>query len=310
MRWQKQGLVFVPDGRHPWNRSHAQVPVADVRGDVIRIYYGTRDASGRTLTSFLEVDADNPSKILSIHDRPVMELGVPGCFDDSGVMPASILHDGDLTYLYYSGWNRSVDVSYRLAIGRAVSRDGGTTFEREFAGPICDRSPSEPITVSQPWVLRRANTWRMWYLSFTRWESVLGKLEPCYHIKTVASDDGLNWKFPGTVAIDYDAMSDAIAVPCVWGSDASGYEMMYCYRKSQDYRTSPDSSYRLGYAVSPDGVTWERRDDEVGIDRSPSGWDSEMIAYPNVVTAAGRTYLFYNGNGFGRSGFGYAVRTH
>ena len=44
----------------------------------------------------------------------------------------------------------------------------------------------------------------------------------------------------------------------------------------------------------------------VGIDVSSEGWDSEMIEYPHVFEHQGAKYMFYNGNKFGQSGFGYA----
>ena len=44
-----------------------------------------------------------------------------------------------------------------------------------------------------------------------------------------------------------------------------------------------------------------------GITTSETGWDSTMICYPFVVTVDDRTLLFYNGNGFGQTGIGYAV---
>ncbi len=73
------------------------------------------------------------------------------------------------------------------------------------------------------------------------------------------------------------------------------------------YRSERDSSYRIGYAESLDGIHWKREDDLAGIDVSKAGWDSEMIAYPHVVDKDGILYLFYNGNGFGQSGIGAAM---
>ena len=49
-----------------------------------------------------------------------------------------------------------------------------------------------------------------------------------------------------------------------------------------------------------------RQDDRVGIEKSAEGWDSEMLEYGWMQEHAGETYLLYNGNGFGRSGFGIA----
>ena len=63
----------------------------------------------------------------------------------------------------------------------------------------------------------------------------------------------------------------------------------------------------IGYARSSDLKTWEREDEQAGIDVSEDGWDSNMIAYPYVVKTRNGVYLFYNGNGFGASGFGYAI---
>jgi sucrose-6-phosphate hydrolase SacC (GH32 family) len=71
-------------------------------------------------------------------------------------------------------------------------------------------------------------------------------------------------------------------------------------------RTKSRGDYRLGLAVSSDGVTWERRDHEVGIEPSGSGWDSDAIAYGSAVEHDGHVYLFYCGNERGKTGFGYA----
>jgi len=99
---------------------------------------------------------------------------------------------------------------------------------------------------------------------------------------------------------------EANARPCVLKEDGL-YKMWYCYRGSIDYRTDKRQSYRLGYAESADGISWIRKDEQVGIDVSEDGWDSTMICYPYVYVHKGRKYLLYNGNGFGESGIGYAV---
>jgi hypothetical protein len=82
--------------------------------------------------------------------------------------------------------------------------------------------------------------------------------------------------------------------------------MLYSYRDVSGYRTDRAQSYRLGYAESADGLEWTRRDNEAGIERSATGWDSEMIEYCYHYQYHDRSYLFYNGNGFGQTGIGYA----
>ena len=73
------------------------------------------------------------------------------------------------------------------------------------------------------------------------------------------------------------------------------------------YRSGLGESYRIGYATSRTGSDWELKLSETGIDVSSSGWDSEMIEYPYVFDHRGCRYMLYNGNGYGKSGFGLAI---
>lgn len=303
MHWIKKGLIFVADGRYDWMASHIQVPFAYKLNDqVIRVYFGTRDKYNRTVTSFMEVDADNPKHIIYIHEKPVLDLGDLGCFDDSGSMPSWIISKDDRIFLYYTGWNVINTVSYRLAI----SMDNGLTFERLSYGPIMDRSVFDPCWCAQPSIICDGDIWRMWYLSCTKWKIIAGHPEPFYHVKYAESKDGICWNRTGQVCIDYDDFTEAIGRPCVYFKDGK-YKMLYSFRSATNYRTEPTKGYRLGYAESQDGLKWTRMDQQVGIDRSCEGWDSEMIEYCSKYEQGNTTYLFYNGNGFGKSGIGYAI---
>jgi hypothetical protein len=236
----------------------------------------------------------------------VLGLGSLGAFDDSGAMPSCVIDVSDEKRLYYIGWNRAVTVPYRLSIGLAVSTDGGMTFSRADDGPIMDRTPAEPYFCTAPFVLRDGGAWRMWYVSTTAWEEVRGHPEPLYEIKYAESDDGVRWKRPNVTCIAPRSPAEATARPWVI-RDSDGYRMWYCYRSNVDYRTNRERSYRIGYAESKDGVSWERMDDAAGIDVSDEGWDSQMIEYPSVYDHGGKRHLLYNGNGFGESGIGHAV---
>lgn len=305
----KQGLIFQVKGEHPWNRTHAQVPSPDLLPNHhIRIYYSTRDERNRSLTSFVEVDAADPSRILYVHDRPILELGELGGFDDAGVMPSCIVNYEDKKYLYYSGWNTSTTVRYRNCIGLAVSEDGGTSFRRAFRGPILDRTKDEPHLVVTPHVIIEDGLWRMWYCGCTEWTMVNGVPEPHYLIKYAESEDGVVWRRDNRVIIPYAHEAEAIGRPMVVHEDGV-YKMWYSYRHVDDYRSDSRKSYRIGYAESRDNAIWERKDDQVGLELSEEGWDSEMMAYAYVLDYSGTRYMFYNGNGFGRSGFGYATIT-
>lgn len=305
--WKKRGLIYTVDERLPWARTHAQIPTVDVLNDErLRVLFSSRDASNRSLIAQMDLDAQNPSNIVSIQAAPILPLGALGTFDDCGMMPSSIVDWRGLKYLYYIGWNVRNTVPYHNSVGLAVSEDGGQTYSRMFDGPVMDRTAEEPYFCATTCIRIENGIWRNWYLSCTGWEQVEGRMEPRYHLKYAESDDGVHWRREGRVAIDYaNAMEGGIVRASV-RKDGSLYRMWYCYRSHVDYRNASSNSYRIGYAESGDGLSWVRKDDEVGIDISPEGWDSFMLAYPDVVDVGARRYMFYNGNGFGQTGFGYA----
>ncbi len=213
MKWIKKGFIFKPENNYDWMYSHAQIPIPDQIGEgVLRIFFSTRDQQSRSVTAFIDVDADNPKNILRVAERPSLGLGDLGRFDDSGSMPCWIVNVDDIKYLYYTGWNAGVSVPYRLAIGLAISRDGGESFQRVNSGLVMDRINSEPQFSAGPCVLIDKGVWKMWYLSCTKWEIVNGKPEPFYHVKYAESSDGINWIRTGQICIDYDDFIDAIEI--------------------------------------------------------------------------------------------------
>lgn len=307
MKWEKKGVIFAPDNNYDFMASHAQVPFAEkISEELIRVYFATRDRSNRTVTGCLDLEADDPFKIVKLYEKPVLGLGRRGCCDDLGAMPSWIVNHGGRKYLYYTGWNVTPTVSYVLSIFVAVWDEAQRRFVRLSEGPVMARSFAEPYWCAQPSVLVEEGRWRMWYLSCTGWEMIHDHPEPLYLVKYAESTDGVTWRPTGDVCIGYDDFTSAVGRPCVLKEEGI-YKMFYSYRNARDYRVDKRQGYRLGYAESPDGLTWTRKDDRIGITTSDSGWDSEMIEYCHVLQHGERKYMFYNGNGFGRSGFGLAV---
>jgi len=297
-------VIFATNGKASWMKSHTQIPTALVIGNIIRIYFSARDAENRSHTGFFDVSATAPKKILHINKKPVLDLGSPGTFDDDGVMPSSVVAAEGKIFLYYIGWNRGVTVPYRNAIGLAVSVDGGETFKKMGKGPVLGLAPDEPYMAITPYVIKEKNRWRMWYSSGTDWVKAGEKFEPVYVIRYAESEDGINWRRASSICIKPKSKYEAAARPMVIKSGGI-YRMWFCYRDSFDYRGGK-GSYRIGYAASKDGIKWQRNDAGAGIKLSQKGWDSEMLCYPNIVSVKNKHYMFYNGNGFGKTGIGVA----
>lgn len=309
MIWNKKGQIFNVDGSFEWNKSHAQCPVVDVVSDnVWRIYYATRNTFGQSQISYIEVEAGQPEHILYKHSDFLFDFGKPGTFDECGLMPSSIVTDGNIKYLYYIGWSLRKSVPYHNSIGVAKSTDNGKTFKRMYEGSIMPSTYYEPYFTGTSYVINEQGLWRMWYLSCVKWEVINNVLEPYYHIKYATSNNGIDWDRKGIIAIDFKSLEEGGIVSASVLKEDGIYKMWYAYRKADGYRKDKENSYRIGYAESNNGIIWKRLDDMVGIERSKRGWDSKMMSYPNVINYKEKKYMFYNGNGFGLSGFGYAVQ--
>jgi hypothetical protein len=307
MHWEKLGLIFMHDIQHVWSQTHAQVPTVDVLSDEVwRIYYCSRDAGNQSRISYFDVEAGNPRHVVYRHNVPILHLGKLGTFDDAGMMPSSIVSMGEVKYLYYTGWNERKSVPYQNSIGLAISIDGGKTYERVGEGPVLGLTLHEPYFVGTATVIQENGLWRNWYAACTGWEMINGKAEPRYHLKYAESCDGIEWRRNGDIAIDYKDENEGGLVRAAVVRDSGRYMMWYARRAVLGYRNELQQSYRIGYAESTDGIRWKRLDEQSGIDVSHAGWDADMIAYPNVVQTDSTYFLFYNGNGFGKSGIGVA----
>lgn len=305
---ENKKFIFKPEGNLPRSKSHAQVPfVFPLDSGDLRIYFSTRDDRSRSSVSYVELNKDDLG-VKYIHQDSCIMHGTGGTFDDSGVMPSWFLKSEDKIRLYYTAWNRSESASYRLSIGVAESKDGGITFQKLFTGPILDRFIHDPIWVGQPCVMKDGNTWKMWYLSCQKIEDIDGIPEPFYNVRYAESMDGIYWERLEKNCIDFDSNTDAIGRPCVW-KYASKYWMLHSNRKALGYRTQKESAYRIELSVSDDGINWQSVP-EFKFEKSETGWDNVMNEYTTVHELGNGEFLvFYNGNGFGASGFGVAKMT-
>ena len=282
--------------------SHAMIPIAErIDGELYKVYFSTRDKNNRGHGAYLEIDMRNPTKVLRVHKKSVLAPGALGCFDDSGALPNSIVRVGSRKLLYYTGINLGVTVTIRNAIGVAEWNEQSNSFERCFEGPIIDRTRHLPHFVATPEIIYE-DRFRAWFISCVGWKLQSDGPRHYYHLEYAESKDGVSWERDGTVAIDFrDEFEYAIACPRVI-RDNDVYKMWFCSRATADCPT-----YRIRYATSNNGVKWVRQDDIVGIDVSPSGWDSEMIEYPFIFDYMGQRFMLYNGNDYGRTGFGLAI---
>ncbi len=313
MKWKKLGQLFDPTKYKLPNNcmEFAQSPQALVFEDFIRIYFSTRekDRTGKYLSHISFVDIEKGcKKIIGISPNKVIELGGLGCFDEHGIFPMNIVIDKDRILAYTAGWNRKVSVSVDASIGLAVSYDNGVTFKKYGEGPVLTSSLFEPFLIGDPFVAIIENMYHMWYIRGTKWIESHEDNAPqrVYKIVHATSHDGISWQKEGRHLISDKLDPDECqALPTVLFFNGK-YNMFFCYRYAIGFRKGKRRSYRIGYAYSEDLISWTRDDGNVGIDVSKDGWDSDMMCYPHVFQCDSSIYMLYNGNEFGRFGFGIA----
>ena len=281
----------------------AQLPVVDINNDNYwRIYYSNR-INNKSYPKYFDVEKNNPSNIIFHHDEPILPLGELGTFDQAGVMPAEIITHNGIKYLYYIGWSNRLDVPYLNTIGLAISYDG-EVYKKFSTGPVFGLSHREPGYTGTISILIENNIWRAWYLSCRKWEMINNIPEPLYDIKYAESKNGIDWNPHNITCIPLMEDQGGISQASVININGE-YHMWYSVRNKKDYRDNINNSYKIKYAKSKDGLSWELLDN-LGLNVSDSGWDSEMVEYPYVISHNLKKYMFYNGNGFGKSGIGYA----
>jgi hypothetical protein len=301
MKWNKKGLIYVPDGSLWWAKKYAFPPIPLlIKPDVLRIYLTSCDENMVGRVGYVDVSPDDPKRILNLAKEPIFGPGAPGAFDENGVLPTTVIPVGDELWMYYVGYQLGQKVRYYQFQGLAVSKDGGATFLRKQRVPVLDRSDSELLNRCSAHVQFDGSSFRAWYSGGSDWTRSNGKDFPVYNVKYLESPNGVHWGDAGTTAVDLHGDEHALGKPFVVHA-AGKYRMLY------SRRMVGVNGYRLGYAESEDCLRWARKDEEIDLGLSSEGWDSESISYTSLWEHKDQWYMFYNGNNLGETGFGYAI---
>lgn len=299
--WKKLGRLFDPASapRHPKLASHAANPLALwIRDDVYRVFYSGRDHENRSSVGAVDIDIVRQS-IVREHYDPIFLHGPEASFFSEGVSIGCACEADDQTLMYFMGWKNRDGQHWYGEVGALVVHDD-LQLSLAQAMPVIPLSADNPVSLSYPWICNMPDgSFRMWYGSTLRWDA--GNGEMLHVIKSARSVNGYDWSCFGPGLPYALGMAQAFSRPTVRASDDGSFDMWF------SYRSGTGTAYRIGRARSTDGEHWALDLEHAGIDVSASGWDADMIEYPFVFDHNGKAYMLYNGNGYGRSGFGLAV---
>lgn len=240
-------------------------------------------------------------KIIEVGSKPVLDVGKNGCFDDNGIILGDILKVGSQMRMYYVGFQHVQKAKFFAFSGLAISDDDGKTFQRYSEVPIMDRTGLGLYGRCIHTVLHE-EIYKIYYAIIRDWKIINSIPYPVYDIWYAESEDGISIPNSDNVrCITTNETEYRIGRPKVYKT-ADGYEMYYT-------RDLLSKDYLIGYAHSTDGLHWTRDDKNLKaiLPKSNDGWDSEMTCYPVRLDYRDKKYIFYNGNGMGYTGVGYAV---
>lgn len=298
MKWEKKGLIFNPQGKLGWATQSALQPTPIlIDENRIRIYCGLRDEHGVSRVGWVDVDSSNPSIVLNYSKLPALDIGLPGAFDDNGVVPAAIVKRAEGLFLYYAGYQLVKNVRFLVLGGLAISHNGGNSFTRTSNTPILERTNEEFLFRVIHSIIFENGVWKVWYGGGNHFIQGESKTFPVYDIRYMESPDGIHFPQNGKVVLGNGVGEYRVARP-------------YVIKRNNKYLmffgASTPTTYRLTYAESEDGYNWIRKDASLQLEYKAEDFDSQMSAYPGIVQVKDRMYMFYNGNDYGKEGFGYA----
>ena len=297
MKWKKLGQIYFCRPIDKFLETHASNPLAIfLKDNVFRVFFSGRSRENKSSVGYVDIDIIK-KEIVSICNKSIFTHGNENSFFSHGVSIGNMHEINSKKYIQFMAWQIRGKDHWRGDIARLSLSDDCGTLKLDPDKVFIGIDKEDQISLSYSWVIKENNFYKMWYGSTIDWTSENGEM--IHVIKYATSKDGEKWIKHG-LAIPYElGVAQAFSRPTVIKDD-KGYHMWF------SYRSGDGTKYRIGYARSFDGKIWDRKKNS-GIDVSDHGWDSEMICYPFVLDHKGKRYMLYNGNEYGKMGFGLAI---
>ena len=277
--------------------------VRQVNKYIIEVFLTGRDKYGisRIGKSFLEIREDNTLRIIEIEEKPILDIGPPGCFDENGVSYPWIVKNNNIEYLYYVGWVNGGLNRFQNFLGLATKSSEDKFFQRKFNVPILERSEQEPYGTGSCCVIKNNKKWLMLYTSFLPWQGIIKASnihphsQPSYNIKIARSDNLINWERNYQNILEFKSGEFIQGKPVLFKDNDKNHELYFSVR---------GEAYRIGIAKGSNINQLERGENLVF---KKQEWISQTQEYAFPIKLNNKKYLFFNGNGYGKTGLGYTI---
>jgi len=285
--WQKYQGNPVLTATQSWESGFGVIGPRVLKiGNIYKMWYtglGSRFQIGLATSN----DGINWTKSNS---NPVLPIGQPGNFDADHVDYPSVIFHNNKYWMWYTGWSSGV-----RQIGLATSTDG-VNWTKHSGNPVLTVGPTsawDAQGAAVPCVIYDGK-FKMWYHGKGLYPQAVGYAE---------SIDGINWqKHSGNPVLT--------PLPNSWESSVIGINSVIKVNGIYQmwYGGNDGNTTRYGYAISGDGVHWERFGSNPIFSPGPSSaWDSGPLGGFFVLRESAAYKMWYAGNNGGPWSIGYAA---
>ena len=296
-KWTNKGLLIRPSKKIWWMYSHVGACCAEkINKNLIRLYISGRGKDNKSRIGTAIIKWSDKPTVMKISKNPIINIPnlKAGYFHTDGALYPEITKFKGKTFLYFCGWLNYKTFKYNCNIGLALKKSGN--FKLYSKAPIFKLDDIDPIGTGSMSVFKKKNYLLMYYVSFDEWVKKGGKFQHKYYIKIAKSFDGINWIKKNQIAVKIKNSEIAVSKPSVISEG----------KKISMYFSARGKYYKIFKVSSKDGLKFGKRSAEI-IKKSGS-WDSKSREYPCVIRLNKKTIMFFNGNNFGKTGLGYAIK--
>ena len=192
------------------------------------------------------------------------------------IFDVTMIKDDDL-YKMWLSWRPKRSIAY------TESKDGINWSELKVV--LTPEGHNWADDLNRPAVLKKEDTYHMWYTGQARGQtSKMGY---------ATSKDGLAWEVQSSTPVMVSEEPwEKVAVMCPhveWDADEKLYKMWY----SAGEQYEPNS---IGYATSPDGITWTKhKDNPIFIADPESTWEKHKVTACQIIKMDDWYTMFYIG---------------
>ena len=296
--WKKLGQIFSVRPIDQYLQTHASNPMpVHIIDNIYRIFYSGRDVQNRSSIGWVDIDLKE-KRVKDICKEAVFKFSSnKEDFYSHGVSIGNFYKLHQEILILFMGWQVREGSHWRGDIGELVLSSDLSSIDIKSFDPILVQDKEDTLSFSYPFVMFDQGLYKMWYGSTISWNS--SNEEMIHVIKYAESVDSKIWNKKGTAIPWTLGIAQAFSRPTVL-KDLEKYHMWFSYREGGG------DKYKIGYAHSEDGRNWSNFLRQ-GLSTSNEGWDSEMVCYPFVFKHNDEIYMLYNGNDYGREGFGLAI---